>query len=164
VQIGEPIIRWLEGRGYLPSRGALTDVDASGLDNCLGEPAQAVLTVKGESEDVTQRWLLAESNWSESFHPPTYIEFLEWILGVWPGLAVLHCAGVTNRVWTAFNRNTWFRKICSAVLISVVAVLMAIGALLLTLAVPLVLLLITPFALLPVGVAGKVFLATQETQ
>lgn len=110
VQYADPLSRWLTR--WL-TRGAKTEAGVGRPDGIrvrLGdttlaegdEPAHLTMTIEA-APDIpaaeTQRWVLAESWWAETFRPPATRQLILWMLLILPYLILVQFYAMFVRAW-----------------------------------------------------------------
>ena len=94
-------VRSAPGDPILAGRVTLGDTLLGGTTDPLG-PAHSEVRIQRLRRDAgadTERWLMAESWWAETFPPPTFPDLARWILGIVPWTLGSHYAAHVRRSW-----------------------------------------------------------------
>jgi len=97
--LGDTLVRWGDALFSVIKRatngGVTARVESAGLgDGSPDHPTEAV--VRLNAGDHTERWLVAEGWWAESFRAPSYRELVSWSVRALPWSLSLH---VAQRYW-----------------------------------------------------------------
>lgn len=99
LHFGEPVIRWinswLEGSSATGTEVRIIDASLRQADDPVA-PAHALLRIRyrdpqvSEEQDRNRHWLMAESNWAETFVPPSYAQVAKWSVQLFPWAVASH--------------------------------------------------------------------------
>lgn len=78
-QHGEPLVDWLAGGTQVFERAELVEVDMTPGDAVPARMTCELFVTPGGREPLT-RWILAESHWTDTFKPATYLRIAVWLI------------------------------------------------------------------------------------